>query len=329
MADETELRRRVVELEQRVAELEALRLADGRAADGDVAAPGPYFVGGTGRSGTWLVGRLLGRHPDITVVRTELRFHASEGGFGRVLTGDETPAEYAARVRERWFGLAGPGGRAKGLFLIATSGQLSAATRQLVELAEHDVALGLGAFVHTLVDPFAFGRGSRTWVETTPDNAAAAHELTTVFPRGRVIDIVRDGRDSAASVITMPWGPSTPDEALDWWAERVRLAHESLSRSPAHRVLRLRFEEFSLTHRDERLDQLLDFASINRSRAIESYFAKHVDPERAHIGRWRGELTGRERDRFDHRYTEIYEELRGAGVTNLPIEPAEADRLAI
>lgn len=295
--------------------------------DGADAGHGPFFVGGTGRSGTWVVGRLVGQHPAVAVVRTELRFHASEHGFRRVLEGTESAQDYAQRVRERWFGLAGPGGRAKGLFLLATSAQLSGATRRLVELAPDDVEAGLRAFTHELVDPFAFGRGARTWIETTPDNSSAVDCLLRVFPAGRAIDIVRDGRDSASSVVSMPWGPNDLDEALGWWEQRVRAADAAIAAAPPDRVLRLRFEEFALTDRDAKLHELFEFCGLALTSPVRRSFDKTVDPARANVGRWRESLSRRDAASLNERYRAIYDALVADGVRCLPISPDEADAL--
>ncbi|MDW3219854.1 MAG: sulfotransferase [Acidimicrobiales bacterium] len=327
--DERSLRRTVADLEQEVNYLRArLRRAEADADEIDDAAPGPFFVGGTGRSGTWMLGRLLGQHPDVAVIRTELRFHSSEGGFGRVLRGEESIDEFTDRVRSRWYGIAGASGSPKGLLLLATSGELSEATKRL-RADGGDPASALRAFAHRLVDPYAHGRGARTWVETTPDNTAATDVLLQVFPRARVFDIVRDGRDVAASVVTMAWGPDSPDDALDWWAARVRAGHAAMARADADRVMRVRFEEFALTHREQRLDEVLACAGFERTKAIERYFARAVDPEKAHTGRWRAEMSSARAAAFDARYRDLYRELEDEGVAGLPITPDDADRLGV
>lgn len=323
-----ELARRVVALEAENRRLRA-RLASHEATSAsNDGTPGPFFVGGTGRSGTWLVGRVLRTHPEVSAIRTELRFHSSDDGMGGVLDGRESVDDYIDRVRDRWFNLIGPRGEAKGLFLIATPAQLAEAERELRRLAPSDLPAALRSYMEMLIDPFALGRGCRTWVETTPDNSAAAHRLTTVFPHCRVIDIVRDGRDSAASVVTMPWGPNDPFRALAWWADRVRSAHDALSASPPERVHRMRFEELSLTHRNERLHELMSFCGLEVDQRIQRSFDKHVDAERAHVGRWRREIRARDRRRFDDAYRRLYDDMRADGVMNLPIEPDAADLLA-
>lgn len=335
-ADPAALLRRVQQLESQNRELQArLARAEAGAAAGDagveaatVAPVGPIFIGGTGRSGTWMVGRLLARHPDIVAVHTELRVQSShQGGFRRVLSGEETPAEFARFAREHWFTITGPKGQPKGLSLIATSTELSNASERMIARAATDPAAALGGFLHELVDPYAFGRGGRTWVETTPDNAGAADCLTRAFPNARVINIVRDGRDSAVSAAGMPWGPNRPASGLRWWGSRVRAAHAAMEQADPARVMTLRFEEFVVSHREERFHELLEFVGIEPVPQVRKYFDRRVEAAEANIGRWRT-LPRWRRGRVDRSYRKLYARLVSEGVTGLPLTPDDVDALA-
>lgn len=317
---------RIRALEAEVRRLRTLLAGASEAPDIERLA-GPIFVGGTGRSGTWVIGRLLDRHPSIVTIRTELRFHASEGGLGRVLRGDETPAEFAERVATRWFDISGAGGQPKGPFLLASPKELQRATQDLVKMSEIDLRHGLEAFCRALIDPYALGRGAATWVETTPDNATAADTLLQVFPDARVIHMVRDGRDVAASVMTMPWGPSSYDDALDWWEQRMMEAHWASRRADPERLLVIRLEE--LIHLDRRrvFDELMALVGIDDRRAIEKYFEHRMDGSHAHVGRWRREVSEREAGRRDDLYRATWARLEEAGALTLPISPDVADNL--
>ena len=74
----------------------------------------PVFVGGTGRSGSTIVGHLLDHHPDLTLTRPmEVRFIAGNDGFADALAAwrraPGSPRARAAselavdRLRHRWF----------------------------------------------------------------------------------------------------------------------------------------------------------------------------------------------------------------------------------
>jgi hypothetical protein len=302
--------------------------SDAGLAGSDDIVPGPIFIGGTGRSGTWVVGRLLKNHPMVTTVHTELRFHASGGGFARLLDGEVAPDDFAREILDRWFRIAGPTGKAKGLQLVVGSAELRRALATFRRAAATDVPRALQGLMDDIMDPYARGRGASTWVETTPDNAAAAAALTTVFPDGRVIHMVRDGRDTAASVASMGWGPDTIEEGLEWWARRVRLANRGMANADPRRAMTVRLEELIHVDRDGTFERLIGFLQIQDDEPLRSYFDSEMDAARGHVGRWRGQVSDRQRDRIDQRYRELYAELEEEGLSGLPISPDVADSLS-
>jgi hypothetical protein len=288
---------------------------------------GPVFVGGTGRSGTWAVGRLLGAHPEWVCIPTELRFHSVPSGFRAVLRGERTAEEFARGLHRRWYRLVGGEGKPKGLQMIVTPHELSSIARRFERRAAKDLPGALNLLMSELVAPFARGRGARGWTETTPANAGSVDALLTVFPRGRLVHTVRDGRDVAASVVTMPWGPDTIEDGLDWWAERV-LAVDEAAAAVRDRVLTVRLEEFVHLDREAQFTRLMDFCGFADTDNLRRYFDLKIDRSRGHVARWRGEVAATERDRIDGRYRELLAQLTDLGVRELPVDVDALDDLA-
>lgn len=297
------------------------------AATPDQVPAGPLFTGGTGRSGTWIHGRLLGHHPAWFCVPTELRFHSVPSGFRAVLAGERDPEEFARGVRRRWHRITTGSGNAKGLQLLVTPKELSAHISRFRRRAEADVADALGQLLLDVIEPYARGRGALGWVETTPANAESAHALLTCLPSAKLLHSVRDGRDVAASVVKMPWGPDTIEEALDWWASRVLAAHRG-TQPVADRVLTVPLEEFTALDRDRWFDEVMAFCGFTDPTAIREHFDTEVDGRAGNVGRWRGQVGAAERDRIDGRYRELIEQLRELQVTCLPTDPDRVDELA-
>jgi len=65
--------------------------------------PPVTFVGGTGRSGTHIVAKLLGRHGKLYLIPVECRFHVEERGFPGLLAGTTTKRAFLRRLRGFWW----------------------------------------------------------------------------------------------------------------------------------------------------------------------------------------------------------------------------------
>ncbi len=66
--------------------------------------PAPIlFVGGTGRSGTHVVSKILGNHSSYRKVPNEARFHTDPGGYPDVLAGRTGPDLFVYRLRHHWY----------------------------------------------------------------------------------------------------------------------------------------------------------------------------------------------------------------------------------
>lgn len=80
------------------------------------------------------------------------------------------------------------------------------------------------------------------WVDHTPNNLKKSWYLERYFPNARYIHIVRDGRGVAASVMPLDWGPNTALWAGPWWVRQVGygLAAEKMI---GERAIRVKYEE--------------------------------------------------------------------------------------
>src|SRR5690606_16842912 len=61
------------------------------------------FVGGTGRSGTHVIARLLGKHVHYRAIPVECRFHTDPDGFPGLLAGEVSKARFLRRMRGFWW----------------------------------------------------------------------------------------------------------------------------------------------------------------------------------------------------------------------------------
>jgi hypothetical protein len=286
----------------------------------DVAAePGPVFVGGVVRSGTHVLGALIGSSTRYALIPREMVFHAAPNGLPGLLGGAidldtyvssmetyfwERPANWDQQVK-------------RGLFKTIPRSRLDGALRELRKRYPADPVQAARVLVRELLDPYAEAAGKPSWVETTPTNVRAAPTLAVLVPAGRFVHVTRDGRDVACSLARLPWGPPTVEEGIQLWEEQLRLADEALRQAPAEQVLGVQLEALLLTDRENSFQAVVDFLGISEP-AVADFFASEVTPEKGHLGRWRTELNGGVRRRVEALYAAALERLSAAGVSSVP-----------
>ena len=156
----------------------------------------PVFVGGTGRSGTKILGELLRRSTAYTLVELELHFHADRGGLADVLAGRIDVSYFVQRMRGFWYRRPSPYGDSRGLFWLVPEARLDAMLQRFPDAFERDRARACASLLDEVVENHPVAEG-RAWIERTPANSQAAPWLLSMFPQAAVINIVRSGLDVA------------------------------------------------------------------------------------------------------------------------------------
>jgi hypothetical protein len=177
--------------------------------------PGPIFVGGTGRSGTTLVARLIAADERFALVPVELQLHAAPGGLADALAGRVSFAWLLPRLRGHWYARPAPGGGKRGLEGVCPRPRYDA----LVDALEAEWDAGPAAAAARFVEEVA--GVSSPWVEMTPYNLRAAPGLAAMFPGARFVHATRSGLDTAASYREHGWAPDDVFDCLLWWADRL------------------------------------------------------------------------------------------------------------
>lgn len=168
------------------------------------------FVVGVRRSGTNLLGRIIGAHPDAYLIpgETYLFLHGV-APLGNLVQ----------------HGLAGS---AQTGSLFVDRGDYLDAVRDLCDRL-------FSSAMQTLDAPVAL------LVERTPDHLRVLDLIGAVYPDAAVVHIIRDGRDVARSLVNQGWGPQAYEEAAEEWRsgiEQARAAAPTLGR-----YLEVRYED--------------------------------------------------------------------------------------
>ncbi len=269
------------------------------------AAADQVFVGGSGRSGTTVVGRLLGRHSRLACLPYELKVQTV---LPRVLRGRMSVEEFAAtshRVHRR--------ARDPATYELP----LDPALEVLGATLHTDGPRAGGRFVRALLDPFATAERKPGWVEMTPANLTCAGDLAEILPESRFVHVLRDGRDVATSVSAV-WGQMAVSDALEWWAKRIRGIDAQVRRLPEHRTTTILLEELVRDHRDETYEALLAYLNLEDESQVRGFFDETVTADRAHLGRWR-DLEPRDRRDLCRQYDRLLAEMSESEATCAPL----------
>jgi hypothetical protein len=282
--------------------------------------PDVVFVGGTGRSGTHVIAKLIGRHPRFAVVPTEVRFHVEDRGFPGLLAGRVTKDEFVKRMRGFWW-KGFRTSRMRGLFRFVPEETFEEAMAAFEAGFEDDREeacrrLFWDLLGHRVTEADAIGL-----VEQSCDSIAAAETLQVLFPRARFIHVVRDGRDASASRVSQTRGliyPRTRRQGLEWWEARIRRIEAGARTIPQQRLLTVSLDEMLLLPRNgvRPLCRFLRVKPVNRMRR---FFGRRMSHDAANAHRWRRGLSDRRAAEVEGLYADLLERLEADDVHCAPL----------
>jgi hypothetical protein len=256
----------------------------------------PIFIVGNDRSGTTLLRLILDRGPDVAIPPESMFLTDFAEAFAR---GEPRDGEAAARfMHEVW----------------------SHPKVRLWELpgGPPDVPPGLSgrdAYRFIVEAPFrayAAKYGKARWGDKTPHYVHHVEHLLELWPQARFVVLIRDGRDVAVSLRTMPFGPNNAWAAAPWWARGIRAGERAQDAHP-DAVLTIRYEDLAgrpsevvpqvcefLELRYSR--EMLELEAADRSRIVRdqtAWFPTLFDGINTDaVGRWKREMSARDQRIF-------------------------------
>ena len=293
--------------------------------DDAVRPRAPVFVTGCERSGTTLLGHMLGRHPDCVCL--------PEAQFIHDLTSRTGAAERRPAAELRDFMVRHPRFRIWGF----PAPDLPAAWRG-AEITARDAVLWL-------VESFAAANGkagATRWVEHSPRSVLMLPRLFDHFPDARALHLVRDGRAVAASSLFLDWGPVDIEEAAQNWTRALAHGHAGTRHLGPERAMTLRYEDL-VSAPEDTLEAVLGFLELERAgpdrggeaSPLPAYTREQhrlvgAPPDPSRIESWRERLSPRRIEIFEHL---TYDLLRSHGyrpVNQGPVPgPSVLERVAM
>lgn len=283
------------------------------------------LTGGTGRSGTTVVGKLLSRHSNVQLARpTEIKFLTSGNGLldlvnnpkfsrtGKLILGKNANFNRFARdVKNKWWNRSAKRGGETGLF----QGIDEVSLQELLQNLQNDIkvnrSIGAAHFMRGFIDYQLHNGDKSLWIDTTPPNLMRADEIAKILPGVKFVHMIRDGRDVSSSVVRELWGPKDYEEAIVWWGERMKKILKATAEI-SEQVHHIWLEDLAVSNRANEFDGLLKFLRLDHEQKIDNYFEKEVLAEAVKTGRWVREVS--DPNQFNATYQKILQQLYDLGL---------------
>ncbi len=226
--------------------------------------------------------------------------------------------EFRRRLRGRWWERTNRLGKASGLHRGITLQQRERLLDELRRTIGQDAPKAGRGFLVDLARMQGLD-AERYWVDTSPPNIAHADRIHRLVPQALFVHMVRDGRDTMASVMSEPWGPGEPVAAAAWWSERMVAAHRALSDVPEGAVLTISLESLVVSERAEEYRRLLEFLDLPDRPRMRRYFAEQMPAERVRPGSWRERVA--DPKQLERAYRSAAERLEALGIPTHEFRP--------
>lgn len=240
----------------------------------------PTFLTGVAGSGTTLLGELASRYLDMAVV-DEGNFEfwlADQFNQDSRLWDDLYYDQSLARLARHPYFLA----------LYREYRPTEVVAEALKHCIEDRSPQGIGLGVLKLA---ANHRGQKRLGHVEPLLMDNLPKLLQVFPQCRIVHLVRDPRDVAASVVDYPWGANNVLVAAGDWNRKVREARFLGMQLGASRFLELRYEDLLQKPRDT-MAALMLFTTSSVDEELLARFETEMksSPLVQGLGIWRPQL---------------------------------------
>lgn len=269
----------------------------------------PIFVIGFQRSGTTLLRMMLDSHPDLAIPLDTVGLWASYAGrldaYGDLATEadvrklvDDLLDEERIRLWE---------------VPLSAGDVLGVRSRP-----------GFPGVIDAFHTAYARAHGKRRWGDKDPGNIRRLHLVHRWFPDGRIVHIIRDGRDACLSLVRQPFGPADLLQCAEYWRENVQWVRRQGRVLPAGQYVEVRYEDLVRDPEGE-LRRLCPVLDLDFDPAMLEYYTR-VDesiprekrrlwelidrpPQPDNIDRWRTRMSRAARLCFEKRAGPVLADL--------------------
>jgi len=276
----------------------------------------PFFVVGFQRSGTTLLRLMLDNHPDLAIpldtVGLWARYEDRLAEYGNLATDAEVRRMVTDLLAEERIRLW----------------EVPLTVESVLALRQRP---GFAGIIDAFHLAYAAAKGKRAWGDKDPGNMERIDRINRWFPAGKVIHIVRDGRDACLSQQQQDFGIQDLFDCASAWREQVEWVRRIGGVLGPERYFELRYEDL-VTDAAQILQRLCAFLGVSWSPQMLEYHRdvkRSVPDEKRHLwplldqppqkdnaGRWKQALSHGERVGFEKRAGSM---LRAMHYETLPV----------
>jgi len=258
------------------------------------------FIGGCDRSGTTMLGSMLGAGNKI-IVTPESQFVWN--AIGNIsLKPEISTAEIFDEISRNW--------RFK-VWATDISG---------INVSNIEVEKKYSYCIEEIIKCYSRNHGvdePEIWIDHAPDNIGHIGFLTELLDDAKFVHIIRDGRGVASSFKNLNWGPNSIVDSAIWWRSKVALGLAASKMYPEDKVITVKYENI-LHNPKEELMKICDFSNIEFNEVMlkggRFNTPEYTKSQHDLVGKgvlswksesWRDVLTEREIEIFEYKTSEL------------------------
>lgn len=234
------------------------------------------FIGGSGRSGTTILGKMIAKHPDVYNF-VETRFLVDSGGLKKIFYSKDSKRVLKNKMM---YSLSE---------IIKNCPDLKPVYKksEVLKLFNNDDDF------KTIIFKF-FENGLKyanknVMLNKTPHNVKYVDLLHSIFGNFKFIHIFRNPYDVYASVKPLFWGPSSSVHFIKWYNKTMIHANAARKNIPKDKYLIIKMEDLVLKPRPN-IEKISKFIGLK----LGEESIKLIDKPTAHMKRYEHELSANE-----------------------------------
>ncbi len=149
----------------------------------------------------------------------------------------------------------------------------------------------LREYLQRLLEPMVGGLApGEIFVEKTPSHVLYVPEIHALLPRARFIHVLRDARDTVASLVSASrgwgrtWAPRRAADAARTWVSHVQAARRARQLLPAGQYVEVRYEALH-TNGNDQLQRIIKWLDLAWTDQEVAEALQRNSPERARAGK--------------------------------------------